>query len=113
MKIFTLDDATKLRDGFLSKDPPFPTEAESRAYRRGTLDAFDVECRRAVHDVRVASRRRVRMSICIRCLCFVDLVTFLANDFICDGCAGEPDSEFSQRTIASERQSTVPPEVFH
>ena len=51
------------------------------------------------------------MSVCVRCLRPTDIDSFLANDHVCDACAGMSDSEIAQRTLASEKQSTVPTEV--
>jgi hypothetical protein len=61
-----------------------------------------------------APRPVPRGSYCTRCRSFIlpeELAEFLANDFLCNGCAFITDSEVAQQTIASERQPTVRVEV--
>lgn len=37
-----------------------------------------------------------------------ELDQYLEDGHLCSTCAGESDSEYAQRTVASHRQSTVP-----
>jgi len=64
--------------------------------------------------VKTADLRPLGRSVCTRCADVIPpelLRQFLADDHLCVSCHRVSDVEYAQQVIASERQSTVPPEA--